>query len=82
MSLPFSTLPVSARISPTPFKAAIPNDKLSELETLLKLSKLAPDTYENSQTDRRYGATSVWLKTMREQWLNSFSWYATIAHVD
>ncbi|KAL1856705.1 hypothetical protein Plec18170_003676 [Paecilomyces lecythidis] len=77
MFLPFSTLPPSAKLSPTPFKAAIPGEKLSELETLVKLSKLAPETYENSQPDGRYGVTTDWLVSMREKWLNSFDWRST-----
>jgi microsomal epoxide hydrolase len=77
MSLPFSTLPSAARVSPTPFKADIPKDKLSELKQLIEVSKLAPRTY--SQTDRRYGITTDWLATMREQWLTSYHWYYHIS---
>lgn len=75
MSLPFSTLPSTATASLTPFKAAIPKAALVELETLIKLAKLAPPTYENSQTDRRYGVTTDWLVIMRDQWLRSYNWY-------
>lgn len=74
MSLPFSTLPSTATASLTPFQATIPKAKLVELETLIKLAKLAPTTYENSQTDRRYGVTTDWLVTMRDQWLRSYHW--------
>lgn len=74
MSRPFSTLPSEARVSPIPFTVAIPKDRLTEMETLIKLSKLAPLTYENSQTDSRYGVTKDWLVTMREQWLRSYKW--------
>ncbi|GAD96563.1 hypothetical protein PVAR5_5221 [Paecilomyces variotii No. 5] len=77
MSLPFSTPPSSAKLSPTPFKAAIPGEKLAELETLVKLSKLAPATYENSQPDGRYGITTEWLVSLRDKWLNSFDWKST-----
>lgn len=74
MSLPFSTPPSTATASLTPFKATIPKAKLAELETLIKLAKLAPTTYENSRTDRRYGVTTDWLVTMRDQWLRSYHW--------
>ncbi|CAI7629037.1 unnamed protein product [Penicillium viridicatum] len=74
MSLPFGTPPATATASLTPFKATIPKGKLVELETLIKLAKLAPTTYENSQTDRRYGVTTDWLVTMRDQWLRSYHW--------
>jgi microsomal epoxide hydrolase len=74
MSLPFSTLPSTAKTSITPFKLAVPKAKLVELETLLKVAKFAPHTYENSQTDRRYGVSTDWLVTMRDLWLWSYSW--------
>lgn len=74
MSMPFSTLPSTAKATPTPFEVAVPKDKLHELGTLLELAKLAPHTYENSQTDRPYGVSTDWLVTMREQWLRSFNW--------
>lgn len=74
MSLLFNTLPATARVSPTPFKIAVHKSQLTELETLIKLSKLAPHTFENSQTDGRYGVTTDWLVTMRDQWLRSYKW--------
>lgn len=75
MSRPFGTLPATAKGDATPFEVSIPKEKLSDLETLIRLSKLAPPTYENSQSDRRYGVTRDWLVTMREQWLGSYKWY-------
>ncbi|KAJ5692502.1 hypothetical protein N7462_001925 [Penicillium macrosclerotiorum] len=74
MSRPFSTLPSTARVTPTPFTISIPKQQLAEMETLIKLSKVAPPTYENSQIDARYGVTSAWLVTMKEQWLRSYHW--------
>jgi microsomal epoxide hydrolase len=44
------------------------------METLIRLSKLAPQTYENSQPDMRYGVTTDWLVTMKDQWLKSYNW--------
>ncbi|KAJ5154491.1 uncharacterized protein N7500_009930 [Penicillium coprophilum] len=72
--LPFSIPPSTATASLTPFKSAIPNAKLIELETLLKAAKFAPPTYENSQLDRRYGVSTDWLVTMRDLWLRSYHW--------
>ncbi|KAJ5111272.1 Isopenicillin N synthase [Penicillium argentinense] len=74
MSLLFNTLPETARVSPTPFKVSIHKSRLTELETLIRLSKLAPHTFENSQTDGRYGVTTEWLVGMRDQWLQSYRW--------
>ncbi|KAK5790409.1 hypothetical protein VI817_007696 [Penicillium citrinum] len=77
MSLLFNTLPATARVAPTPFQVAFPKDQLLELETLIKLSKLAPPTFENSQTSTQYGVTKDWLVAMREQWLRSYKWKAS-----
>lgn len=74
MSRPFSTLSSTARVEPTPFTVAIPKDRLTEMETLIKLAKLGPHTYENSQPDCRYGVKRDWLVAMREQWLRSYKW--------
>ncbi|KAJ5161109.1 Isopenicillin N synthase [Penicillium capsulatum] len=82
MSPPFSTLPATATGSPTPFEVSIPKTQLDELETLIKLSKIAPPTYENTQADRRYGVTRDWLTAMREQWLTSYKWKSSEARVN
>ncbi|THC96524.1 hypothetical protein EYZ11_004023 [Aspergillus tanneri] len=82
MSAPFSKLPAAATIAPTPFTSSIPQDQLDDLRTLLKLSKIAPPTYENTQTDRRFGVTSDWLTTVREKWLNDFDWRACEARIN
>jgi microsomal epoxide hydrolase len=74
MSLPFSTPPSKATASLIPFKATIPQAKLDELETLIKIAKIAPPTYENSQTDHRYGVSTDWLVMMRDRWLRSYNW--------
>ncbi|KAL4921801.1 Alpha/Beta hydrolase protein [Aspergillus aurantiobrunneus] len=76
MTAPFAKLPFAASITPSPFRVAIPDDQLSEFNTLVKLSKIAPQTYENLQPDRRYGVTHEWMCTMKEKWLNSFDWRA------
>ncbi|KAJ5334940.1 hypothetical protein N7452_007343 [Penicillium brevicompactum] len=75
MSLPFGTPP--SGVSLTPFKVSIPKAKISELRTLLEVARFAPHTYENSQTDRRYGVGTDWLVTMRDLWLRSYKWNAS-----
>jgi microsomal epoxide hydrolase len=72
MSLPFSNSP--SGVSLTPFNVAIPEEKLSLLKGFLDLAKFAPPTYENSQTDRRYGVDTNWLVTMSNLWRNSYDW--------
>lgn len=75
MALPYSTLPATAKVTPTPFSISIPNNDLNDLETLIKLSKLAPHTYESTQIDARYGVTTDWLVTMKDHWLQSYKWH-------
>lgn len=71
---PFSTLPATAKVSPRPFKVAIPEEKLNETKQLIKLAKFAPQTYENTQSDMRYGVTASWLDSMLRQWTTSYDW--------
>jgi len=73
---PFTKFPSdpSATIHPEPFKVAIPDSALDELKLLLKHSKLAPQTYESSQEDRKYGITSQWIKEAKETWEHGFDW--------
>ncbi|OGM43943.1 putative epoxide hydrolase, partial [Aspergillus bombycis] len=82
MSAPFSQVPSTARITPHPFTVSVPQEQLSELHTLVKLSKIGPRTYENSQPDARFGITSEWLTGIREKWLNDFDWKACEARIN
>jgi microsomal epoxide hydrolase len=75
MSAAFTNLPRSATIKPTPFKVSIAQSVLDELNTLIKLSKVAPLTYEGSQEDRKYGVTNKWVREAKEKWKNDFDWY-------
>ena len=74
MSSAFSRVPSTAKTIPTPFRVSIPEDQLTEFKTLIKLGKLGPRTYENSQPDNRYGVTYDWLQDMQKQWVNDFDW--------
>ncbi|RMJ25114.1 epoxide hydrolase [Aspergillus sp. HF37] len=76
MSLPFSKIPSTTCIAPTPFRASIPQKQVSELQTLVALSKIASPTYESVQSDRRFGITTDWLASMKEKWVNDFDWRA------
>lgn len=74
MSSAFSRVPSTAKTIPTPFRVSIPEDQLTEFKTLIRLGKLGPRTYENSQPDNRYGVTYDWLQDMQKQWVNDFDW--------
>lgn len=74
MALPFGTVPSGARNAPTPFKASIPDERIKEMQILVRLSKIAPETYEGSQQDRKYGITTEWLSSAKDQW-KKLDWY-------
>ncbi|KAL3482449.1 Alpha/Beta hydrolase protein [Aspergillus californicus] len=76
MPAPFAKLPLTATIKPSPFTITVSDEQLSEFKTLVKLSKIAPQTYENLQADGRYGVTHEWMTTMKDEWLNNFDWRA------
>ena len=75
MAALFSTLPSACTIHPKPFKVSIGNEKVQELKTLLKLSKLAPPTYEGAQEDRSFGVTTTWMREAKQYWETKFDWY-------
>lgn len=60
--------------SAKPFTLNIPDQDMSDWRQLLKLSKLAPETWEGSQEDGRYGVTHKWLRETKDYWLNTYSW--------
>ena len=74
MASTFGELPKGVQ-SVQPFKLSIPDSSLEELQTLLKLSKIGPTTWESSQDDRRYGVTAAWLASAKEHWMKRFDWY-------
>lgn len=73
MATPFSQVPSGAKILPSPFHIHVPDEQLEELQLLIKLSKIAPPTYESVQQDRKYGITTEWLTNAREAW-RTFDW--------
>lgn len=81
MTIPFATLPTNATLQPTPFKVSIPDSDIKELQTLLEISKLAPDTFEGSQKDRKYGVTNKWIREAKETWQNDFDWQVSHRNV-
>ena len=74
MALPFSQVPSGAKVPPSPFQVHVPDEQIEELQLLIKLSKIAPPTFESQQQDRKYGITTEWLTVAREAW-KTFDWY-------
>lgn len=73
---PYTNLPTHATLKPTRYTVSVPDEKLSGLKQLLKLSAVGPETYENRQPDRRFGVTRDWLRHAKDYWLNTFDWRA------
>lgn len=81
MASAYSTLPAKAKLAPSRFTAHASDEQLADFHQLLKLSKIAPETYEGLQTDRRFGITTNWLTEAKAAWEN-FNWRACEAHIN
>lgn len=73
MSKPFASIPSAAPSKPMPFEVHVPQVELDELRTLLGLSRLGPETFENQQQDGRFGITRDWLANAKAEW-EDFDW--------
>lgn len=74
----FSSVPAGASQKPTPFELHINEQKLQDFKTLLKLSPIAKETYENTQEDGEFGVTRKWMLDAKKQWQDSFDWYVDV----
>lgn len=73
----FDTIPAGATGKFEAFQLRVPEGELSDFKTLLKLSKIGPETYENASTQEAgtsFGITREWLSKAKDTWLNSFDW--------
>ena len=73
----FAQLPKGAK-DIEPFSIDIPDQDIEDFKQLLKLSKVAPDTFENTQEDGRYGVTAKWLSEAKDYWLTTYDWSVPI----
>ncbi len=71
----YDTIPLAAQLQPAKFTLSIPEQELSDFKTLLRLSKLAPHTYENFQTDGSFGVSHEWMSQTKEYWQSQYDWY-------
>jgi hypothetical protein len=56
------------------FKVSIPDQDLEDFKNLLKLSKIGPETFENSCGDASYGLSRSWVSQAKDRWLNGYDW--------
>jgi hypothetical protein len=77
-SKPFGTVPAGAKQQPKPFELHVEDQKIQDLKTLLKLSPIAKETYENLQDDGSHGKLGVsrkWIVDAKKYWEEDFDWY-------
>ncbi|GJC80900.1 putative epoxide hydrolase [Colletotrichum liriopes] len=68
----FGRIPPHALRQPKSFTLRVAEDDITELKTLLKLSKIGPVTFENANDG--FGITREWLSDAKDYWLNRFDW--------
>lgn len=77
----FATVPTGAKQQPTPFELHVGEQKLQDLKTLLRLSPVAKETYENLQDDGSYGKFGVsrkWIVDAKKHWEEEYDWYVLL----
>jgi len=58
-----------------PFEVAVPEEAIAEFKLLLRLSKIGPSTFENTnKTDTSYGVSRAWIEKAKDHWLNVHDW--------
>ncbi|KAL6892844.1 alpha/beta-hydrolase [Trichoderma longibrachiatum] len=73
----YGKLPPSANSEAIePFTFNIPDAELTRLNTLLQLSTIAAENYENTYADKanQFGLTREWLVAAKDRWENGFDW--------
>jgi microsomal epoxide hydrolase len=83
-SKPFGEVPASAKQQPTPFEVRVENQNLQDLKTLLRLSPVAKETYENLQDDGshgKFGVSRKWVVDAKKYWEEEFDWYVHLPHL-
>ncbi|WWC64244.1 uncharacterized protein I303_106853 [Kwoniella dejecticola CBS 10117] len=75
MSAAYSKPPFEPTIPLEPFKISISNNDIEELKTLLKISRIPKETYENLDAEKKgFGVSRKWLVETRDYWLNQYDW--------
>jgi microsomal epoxide hydrolase len=64
----FDKLPKGAKSQPTKYKLHIPDQDVEDFYQLLRLSKLAPETFESNSTDGKFGLNGAWLANAKAEW--------------
>lgn len=70
----YETVPEAAQLRPQKYHLEIPDQDVSDFKELLRLSRLGPKTYENQQSDGKYGVTHEWMSKAKDYWLTKYDW--------
>lgn len=78
----FKTAPSSAAQKPEPFELHVDQQKLLDFQTLVRLSPIAKDAYENQEEqDGKFGVSRKWMQEAKNVWQNHFDWYEHTIHI-
>lgn len=77
----YKSLPKNASLKATSYRLHIDDQKIEDMKTLIRLSPLGPETYENQQDspDRRFGINVNWMKNAKDSWQNHYDWFVVYA---
>ncbi|KAF5004521.1 hypothetical protein FDECE_8988 [Fusarium decemcellulare] len=70
----YDTIPAGVQLQLERFQLRISEEKVDDFKQLLRLSKLAPKTYESLQPDGKFGITHDWISKAKEYWENKYDW--------
>ncbi|KAJ9615925.1 hypothetical protein H2200_002002 [Cladophialophora chaetospira] len=76
----YDTIPQGASLQVDKFTLSIPDQEIQDFKDLLRLSKLAPKTYENlhaNAKEGKFGVSHEWMTKAKDYWLNEYDWRAT-----
>ncbi|KAF1993185.1 alpha/beta-hydrolase [Amniculicola lignicola CBS 123094] len=79
---PYGGVPGGAKQQPESFELHIDKQKIQDMKTLIRLSPIAKETYENLHTDGRFGVNREWMLDMKKYWLEAFDWHKHEDHIN
>lgn len=82
----FDKIPSGAKGKAEAFQLHVPETELADFKTLLRLSPVGPQTWENQTSTREagnnFGITRDWLADTKKTWLEKFDWRAHEARIN
>lgn len=71
----YDKIPSGATLKPQRFVLKLPQQEVDHFFQLLKLSQLAPKTYENTRKDpNQFGDNYAFMSMAKQHWESSFDW--------